>query len=119
MKDELSSAVAVAELVAEVGIAIRSHAETEAEAVVEAVVTGSIQGIGNTIRPATPLSAIKWTRRTTSKISEQLSTLAIAVSKNTAGRLLKQMDFRLRVNRKQIASTKCLDHNQQFLYIAQ
>ena len=66
-----------------------------------------------------PMSAIKWTRRTTSNISVQLATLGIAVSKNTVGRLLKQMDFRLRVNRKQIASTKSPDRNQQFLYIAQ
>ena len=40
-----------------------------------------------------PMSAIKWTRRTTSNISVQLATLGIAVSKNTVGRLLKQMDF--------------------------
>ena len=66
-----------------------------------------------------PISGIKWSRRTTTNISEQLTTLGIAVSKNTVGRLLKQMDFRLRVNRKQIASTKSPDRNQQFLYIAQ
>lgn len=36
-----------------------------------------------------PMSAIKWTRRTTSNISVQLATLGIAVSKNTVGRLLK------------------------------
>ena len=66
-----------------------------------------------------PMSAIKWTRRTTSNIAAQLATLGVAVSKNTVGRLLKQMDFRLRVNRKQIASTKSPDRNQQFLYIAQ
>lgn len=66
-----------------------------------------------------PMSGIKWTRRTTSNISGQLATLGIAASKNTVGRLLKQMDFRLRVNRKQIASTKNPDRNQQFLYIAE
>ena len=64
------------------------------------------------------MSGIKWTRRTTSNISAQLATLGIAVGKNTVGRLLKQMDFSLRVNRKQIASTKDPDRNQQFLYIA-
>jgi len=41
------------------------------------------------------------------------------VSKNTVGRLLKQLKFRLRVNRKQIASTKHPERNQQFLYIGQ
>ncbi len=66
-----------------------------------------------------PMSGIKWTRRTTRNISEQLATLGIAASKSTVSRLLKQMDFRLRVNRKQIASTKNPDRNQQFLHIAQ
>jgi Rhodopirellula transposase DDE domain len=66
-----------------------------------------------------PMSGIKWSRRTTRNISEQLATLGIAASKSTVSRLLKQMDFRLRVNRKQIASTKSPDRNQQFLYIAE
>ena len=65
------------------------------------------------------MSGLKWTRRTTRNISAQLATLGIAASKNTVGRLLKQMDFSLRVNRKQIASTKDPDRNQQFLYIAE
>ena len=65
------------------------------------------------------MSGIKWTRRTTSNISVQLASVGITASKNTVGRLLKQMDFRLRVNRKQIASTKNPDRNQQFLYIAE
>src|ERR1035437_9217149 len=52
--------------------------------------------------------------RTTRKIAEELAALGIAVSKNTVGRLLKDMDFKLRVNRKQIASTKNPDRNQQF-----
>ena len=62
---------------------------------------------------------MKWSRRTTRKIAEQLTALGIAVSKNTVGRLLTEMDFKLRVNRKQIASTKNPDRNQQFLYIGQ
>jgi hypothetical protein len=62
---------------------------------------------------------VKWSRRTTRKIATELTALGIAVSKNTVGRLLQEMDFKLRVNRKQIASTKNPDRNQQFLYIAQ
>ena len=42
-----------------------------------------------------------------------------SVSKNTVGHLLQKMDFKLRVNRKQIASTKHPDRNRQFLYIGQ
>ena len=66
-----------------------------------------------------PITGVKWSRRTTRNIAEQLTTLGIAVSKNTVGRLLKKMDFKLRVNRKQIASTKNPDRNQQFLYIGE
>ena len=66
-----------------------------------------------------PISGIKWSRRTTRKIAEQLTTLGIAVSKNTVGRLLKQMDYKLRVNRKQIATSKSPHRNSQFLYIGQ
>ena len=64
-----------------------------------------------------PISGLKWSRRTTRNIAEQLTSLGIEVSKNTVARLLKQMDFKLRVNRKQIASTKSPDRNRQFLYI--
>jgi hypothetical protein len=64
-----------------------------------------------------PITGVKWSRRTTRKIAAELTTLGIAVSKNSVGRLLKQMDFKLRVNRKQIASTKNPERNQQFLYI--
>jgi transposase len=66
-----------------------------------------------------PITGVKWSRRTTRKIAEELTALGIAVSKNTVGRLLKQLKFKLRVNRKQIASTKNPDLNQQFLYIGQ
>lgn len=59
-----------------------------------------------------PITGIKWSRRTTRKIAEQLATLGIAVSKNTVGRLLKSMNFKLRVNRKQISSSKNPLRNQ-------
>ena len=66
-----------------------------------------------------PMTGIAWTRRTTRKIAAELATLGIVVSKNTVGRLLKSMSFKLRVNRKQIASTKNPDRNQQFVYIGE
>ena len=64
-----------------------------------------------------PMSGIQWTRRTTRNIAEQLATLGIQVSKNTVGRLLKGLGFRLRVNRKQIVTSKSPERHQQFLYI--
>lgn len=66
-----------------------------------------------------PITGVKWSRRTTRTIAEQLATLGIGVSKNTVGRLLKQMTYRLRVNRKQIAASKSPDRNAQFVYIGE
>jgi Rhodopirellula transposase DDE domain len=43
---------------------------------------------------------LKWTRKTTEKIAEVLQQIDIPVSANTVARLLYQMDFSLRVNRK-------------------
>ena len=40
------------------------------------------------------------------------------VSPNTVARLLYQMDFSLRVNRKSIATNSSRDRDQQFQYIA-
>jgi len=69
-----------------------------------------------------PVSGCKWTRKTTGKIAAQLARAGIQVSAKTVGRLLKKMDFSLRVN------LKCLEsglknpppprkRNEQFRYI--
>ena len=65
-----------------------------------------------------PVTGLKWTRRTTRKIAEQLRGLRLQVSRNTVARLLKDMDFSLRVNHKRIAHGSGPDRNQQFEYIA-
>ena len=69
-----------------------------------------------------PVSGCKWTRKTTFKIAQQLKRAGIQVSANTVGKLLKQMDFRLRVNLKALESGLSnppdpLDRNLQFRYI--
>lgn len=50
-----------------------------------------------------PITGVKWTRRTTAKIAAELYSLGIAISDRTVARLLRQMDFALRVNHKQLA----------------
>lgn len=61
-----------------------------------------------------PISGIKWTRKTTEKISRQLRRLAIWVSASTVRRLLKKLDFHLRLNKKTICSTRSADRDRQF-----
>ncbi len=53
-----------------------------------------------------PVSGCKWTRKTTDKIAQQLKRTGIRVSAKTVGRLLKQMDFSLRLNLKCLESGK-------------
>ena len=64
-----------------------------------------------------PISGLKWTRKTTKKISEALKQIDIHVSRNTVARLLKQMDFRLRVNHKKRSRVCAPDRDNQFRYI--
>ena len=64
-----------------------------------------------------PISGLKWTRKTTGKIARELARLGIAASRNTVGRLMRQMKFCLRTNRKTISSGSTSDRNRQFHYL--
>ena len=75
------------------------------------------------MQPATagdPITGLKWTRKTTAKVSDELHKLDIEVSPRTVARLLDNLDYRLRVNHKKLSrgSMRTRDlRNQQFLYI--
>jgi hypothetical protein len=65
-----------------------------------------------------PMTGIRWTRRTTEKIAQQLAALGIEVCANTVAKLLKELDYRLRVNHKKLSGKKDPDRDAQFAYIA-
>lgn len=68
-----------------------------------------------------PMTGLKWTRKTTEKIADVLKGSGVNVSANTVGRLLKQMDFNLRVNHKKLSSGSAAEQaerNEQFTYIS-
>ena len=73
--------------------------------------------------PATagdPITGLKWTRKTTGKVSAELRKLAIDVSPRTVARLLDDLEYRLRVNHKKLSrgSGQTRDQrNRQFIYI--
>ena len=50
-----------------------------------------------------PMTGLKWTRRTTAKITSELRSLGIEVSARTVARLLEKMKFSLRVNHKKLS----------------
>jgi len=64
------------------------------------------------------MSALRWSRRTTEKTASLLAACGIAVSANTVARLLHEMNFSLRVNHKELATSCSTDRNLQFDYIA-
>ncbi len=66
-----------------------------------------------------PMTGLKWTRRTTRKIATELQSLDISISARTVGRLLQGMGFSLRVNRKSLSGSSCLDRDAQFTQIAE
>ena len=66
-----------------------------------------------------PISGIRWTRRTTEKLSVELATLGFQVCPRTVARILKHLDYRLRVNHKRVSAGSGPDRDQQFSYIAE
>jgi Rhodopirellula transposase DDE domain len=65
-----------------------------------------------------PITGLKWTHRTPEKIAQVLSQLGFPISANTVARLLHRMNYTLRVNHKELASTSSPDRDQQFEYIS-
>jgi hypothetical protein len=69
-----------------------------------------------------PVNGCKWTHKTTAKVAEALKPAGIFVSANTVARLLKQMDYSLRVNLKNLESGLSkppdpVERDAQFRYI--
>jgi hypothetical protein len=60
---------------------------------------------------------MKWTHKTPDKIAQLLQQLDIVVSANTVARLLHDMDYTLRTNRKSLATTSSPDRDRQFQFI--
>ena len=60
-----------------------------------------------------PMTGLKWTHRTTAKIAGQLQALGIKVSDRTVAKLLKQMDYSLRVNHKKLSRVCPEDRDAQ------
>jgi len=65
------------------------------------------------------MTGLRWCRRTTVTIAEELTRLGIAVSPNTVARLLHQMGYSLRVNSKKVATSSSSDRNLQFEYLVE
>jgi hypothetical protein len=65
-----------------------------------------------------PVSGVKWTRRTTEKIADELRSAGIEDSPNTVAKLLKGLGYRLRVNAKKLNHQKDPGRDAQFAYVS-
>lgn len=61
-----------------------------------------------------PITGLKWTRKTTAKISRELRRAGLTVSATTVGRLLRGLGYSLRVNHKKLAHGCPEQRNRQF-----
>ena len=64
-----------------------------------------------------PMSPLRWTCKSTKRLSMELTKQGHKVSPRTVARLLKEMDYRLQSNRKCFEGTQHTDRNGQFEYI--
>lgn len=67
----------------------------------------------------TPISIVRWSRRSTYQLSEELKEFNVFASPSSVGNILKDNKFSLRANRKCIAETYHPDRNRQFEIITQ
>ena len=65
-----------------------------------------------------PVTGLRWAHKTPEKIAELLQQTGIPIPANTVARLLYQMDYSLRVNRKELAASSSRERDQQFDYIS-
>jgi Rhodopirellula transposase DDE domain len=65
-----------------------------------------------------PISGLKWTHRSLRKLQKALRRRRIHLALATIARLLRQLKFSLRTNRKRLAGTQDPDRDEQFRYLA-
>jgi hypothetical protein len=66
-----------------------------------------------------PINLVRWSRRSTYNLSEELKEYDISVSPSSVGKILKIGNFSLRVNRKCVSETHHPDRNRQFEIISE
>jgi len=65
-----------------------------------------------------PISGIKWTHKTSRKLSEELQRRGHQVSPDTVRRLLHDRDYALRLNRKRLTKQQDPERDRQMRYVA-
>lgn len=64
-----------------------------------------------------PMSLLKWTNKSTYKIADELRKLKHKIDPDTVGRILKENDYSLQANKKNIEGSSVPERDAQFRYI--
>ncbi|HJH31466.1 MAG TPA: ISAzo13 family transposase, partial [Methanosarcinaceae archaeon] len=64
-----------------------------------------------------PMSLLKWTNKSTYKIADELRRLKYTIDPDTVGRILKENDYSLQANRKNIEGSSVPERDAQFRHI--
>ena len=65
------------------------------------------------------MGGLRWTHKATRNLAATLTQRGIDISYVTVGRLLREMKYSLRTNRKRLAKTNDPDRDRQFCLLAQ
>ena len=64
------------------------------------------------------MSLLKWTNKSTYKITDELRKLEHKIYPDTIGRILKENDYSLQANKNNIEGSSVLERDAQFRYIS-
>lgn len=65
-----------------------------------------------------PMCPLRWTSKSTGNLAKTLQAAGHQVSADTVGRLLREMDYSLQANAKQLEGTQHEDRDAQFVYLS-
>jgi len=77
----------------------------------------TLEGLVEPLTRGDPMSPLRWTCKSTRRLSQELSKLGISASSRLVGDLLHGMGYSLQANRKTIEGKQHPDRNAQFEYI--
>jgi len=80
-------------------------------------IIGDLEKIMDENTAGDPMSLLKWTNKSTYKIAEKLAELGHKIDPDTVGRLLKENDYSLQANKKNIEGSSVPERDAQFRYI--
>ena len=77
----------------------------------------TLEGLVEPLTRGDPESPLRWTCKSTRRLSRELATLGYAASSRLVGALLHEMGYSLQGNRKTVEGNQHPDRNAQFEYI--